>query len=192
MNARILLTAFCLLLAGATMSSAQAVDPEFGKHDTIYVDIATIGPGHWSLTVNYANKAPMNGFSLPLKYNAGLAKLIADSAVFAGGRVESWAFKGFRCDTAIQVLTLGGIANLSRTTHNVLNAGSGRIATIFIHASDTAKMKPLAVDTCTSSPNNTIQAIGDFSNLNLKEGEQITADMMNYLGVIPAFVVRKN
>lgn len=191
MNLRLkLLTVCAVVTLLGTAAQAQIADTLFGKNDTVYVDLTEIKPGQWSLGINYSNKHPLQAVSVPLKYNAGLAKLIADSAVFAGGRAEAWAFKGFRCDTAIQVVTLGMIANLGQNTKNTLNAGSGRLVTVFLHAAD-GKPGPLVIDTCTSYPNNTLQAVGDFSNLNLKEGEAITADMVTKLTITPSFIIRK-
>ena len=192
MNLRSKFFSLCavLIILGAT-TQAQVADTLFGKNDTLYVDMTEIKSGQWSLGISYSNKNAITAISVPLKYNAGLAKLIADSAVYAGGRVETWAFKGFRCDTAIQVITLGMIANLGPSSKNVLNAGSGRLVTVFLHAADSLKPGPLVVDTCTSYPNNTLQTVGDFSNLNLKEGEKITAEMVTKLTIAPAFMVRK-
>ena len=89
---------------------------------------------------------------------AGLNRIVADSAIYTGGRVEHVAYKGFRPDTAIQCVTLGLLANLG-PTQNTLTPGQGRLVTVFVSSLEDKPIEKLAVDTTTTHPNNSLMVI---------------------------------
>ncbi|MBU8932909.1 MAG: hypothetical protein KOO62_02770 [candidate division Zixibacteria bacterium] len=169
-----------------SISSAQ-VD-HFGVVDTIYADVAKINDANWSITINYTNDEAILGLSVPLKLTAGAVKIVADSAVYVGGRVEHFAYKSFRPDTVIQCVTLGMIANLG-PTKNVLAAGRGRLATIFVSSLGGKTIEKLGVDTTTTSPNNSLMVIADRKELEALGNDSIPAHLDQRGSIYPAFKV---
>lgn len=167
------------------MVTAQT-DP-YGKTDTIYAETAMIEPHIWTITVLYTNDEPIVGLTVPLKYKAGLTRLIADSAVYTGGRAANFAYRGFRVDTAIQCLTLGMIANLGPTTVR-LEPGTGRLVTVYLHSIDDAAITNLAVDTTTTNPNNSILTMTDAL---IGTPPDTLRPEFNKRQVVPAFIARK-
>ena len=175
-----------LLLLISTVVSAQ-VD-NFGVLDTVYADVAKIDDLNWTVTLSYANDQNVVGLSLPIKLDAGGNKIVADSAVYTGGRTELFTYKGFRPDTAVQCVTMGLIANLG-PTNNTLKPGRGRIVTIFVSSLDQAPIENLTVDTTTTHPNNTLMIVAD----RFQGGDPPdTIPMQNrrILQIKPAWVVR--
>lgn len=177
--------AFCLLLLPAQL---MAQTDNYGVTDTLYADLAKIDDLNWSITISYVNDQPVGGLSIPLQMTAGKNRLVADSAIYTGGRVEHFAFKGFRPDTAIQCVTLGIIANLG-PSNNVLEKGSGRLVTIFLSSMDGKKIENLFVDTTTTFPNNSMMVVADRSLLGPVDSTY--AMRMKELEIIPVFIVRK-
>ncbi|HKK20760.1 MAG TPA: hypothetical protein VJ983_04745 [candidate division Zixibacteria bacterium] len=137
--------------------AAAQVD-NFGKIDTVYADVAKINDNNWTITISCTNDESVVGLSVPLRMTAGMTKVVADSAIYTGGRVETFDYKGMRADTAIQCVTLGMIANLG-PTHKILDAGSGRLVTIFVSSLDKKPIEKLDVDTTTTNPNNSLLVI---------------------------------
>lgn len=166
--------------------AASAQSDPYGKIDTVYAETAMIDSNIWTITVNYSNDEPIVGLSIPLKYHAGLVKLIADSAVYAGGRAASFAYRGFRVDTAIQCLTLGMIANLGPTTVR-LEPGAGRLVTIYLSSIDDLAIKKLVVDTTTTNPNNSLLTMTDAV---IGTPPDTVRPEFNKRQVVPAFVAR--
>ncbi len=159
-----------------------------GNIDTIYADLAKIDDLNWTITVNYTHDEEIEGLSVPLKMTAGLNKILADSAIYTGGRVEHFTYRGFRADTAIQCVTLGMVANLG-PTNNYLARGSGRLVTIFVSSVEEKPIEKLVVDTTTTEPNNSLLIIPN----RLQYGEKIDTipqSMRKDMEIIPAFVVR--
>ncbi len=179
---------FAMVLIGVAalpiVASAQS-DP-YGKVDTVYAETAMIDSNIWTITVNYTNDEAIVGLSIPLKYHAGLVKLIADSAVYAGGRAASFAYRGFRVDTAIQCLTLGMIANLGPTTLR-MEPGTGRLVTIYLSSIDDLAIKKLVVDTTTTNPNNSLLTMTDAL---IGTPPDTVRPEFNKRQVIPAFLAR--
>ncbi len=150
-----LLIAACLMLLPV---AASAQLDNFGYVDTLYVEASKINDANWSITVSYSNDQSIVGMSIPLKMTAGLNRIVADSAIYTGGRVEHFAYKGFRPDTAIQCVTLGLLANLG-PTQNTLTPGQGRLVTVFVSSLEDKPIEKLAVDTTTTHPNNSLMVI---------------------------------
>lgn len=167
------------------MVSAQ-VDG-YGKPDTIFAELAKINDLNWSITISYSNDQQVVGLAVPLKMTAGPVRIVADSAIYTGGRVETFAFKTSRADTAIQCVTLGMIANLG-PTHNFLAAGSGRLVTVFVSALDKQPIEKLMVDTTTTNPNNSLMVIAD----KIQGADTSSYEDMEKLKILPAFVVKQS
>ena len=174
--------ALCILPA---MAGAQ-VD-KFGKPDTVLAEIGKVDPMHWTITISYVNDEQVVGLSVPLRMTAGLNRIVADSAVFIGGRVQNLAYNAFRADTAIQCVLLGMIANFGGTTKR-LEPGSGRLATIFVSSLDHKPIEKLVVDTTTVHPNNSLMAIAD--SVQGTPPDTTTVKERKDLEIIPAFVSR--
>lgn len=178
------LLALSLLLL-PMLASAQ-VD-QFGKTDTLYAELAKIDNQNWSITISYTNDEPIIAFAIPLKMTAGPNRIVADSTIFTGGRIESFAFKTSRADTAIQCVTLGIIANLS-PTHIFLAPGRGRIATIFVSSLDDKTIDKLVIDTTTTSPNNSLMVMAD----QFQGADTISSGEREKLIILPEFVIIEN
>lgn len=183
-----LLIRLLLLAALAILPTAgwSQTDP-FGKVDTIYAELAKVDSSLWTITIAYTNDEPVVGLSVPLKYNAGSNRLIADSAIYAGGRVEQFVYRGFRVDTAIQCLTLGMIANLG-PTHNKLAPGTGRLVTVYLSSVDDKPITKLSVDTTTTHPNNSLLVMTDSVIGTPPDTVKVE---FNKRAILPAFVVRQ-
>ncbi|MEE8575651.1 MAG: hypothetical protein V3T31_00205 [candidate division Zixibacteria bacterium] len=177
------LTISILLLAGTAFGQIDA----FGITDTLYADVARIDDNNWSITISYTNDEPVIGLTVPLKMSAGLNRIIADSGVYTGGRVEHFTFKGFRPDTGIQCVLLGMVANLGPTNLK-LDPGHGRLATIFVSSIDKKKIERLIVDTATVSPSRqTLLCVAEVLE-NDKTDPAMGIPASNR--IVPAFVVR--
>ena len=159
-----------------------------GKTDTVYADLARINDNSWSITINVTNDENILGLSVPLKLSGANVKVVADSASYAGGRVESFAYKGFRPDTAIQCIMLGMIANLG-PSDNKLAPGSGRLVTIFVSSLNGEKIEKLSVDTTTLSPDNSLMLVADVNDIT-EEADTIPKHLDKRLEIYPAFVAR--
>ena len=136
-------------------------DDPFGAPDTVYAEVAMIDDTHASVTISYFNDEEIVGLAVPLKMTAGMNKLVADSAIFTGGRVEKWSFLKFRPDTAVQCVTLGMIANMGPTNYK-MSPGIGRVATVFISSLTDEKIENLQIDTTTTYPSNYLQSVTDM------------------------------
>lgn len=174
------------LLALAPLAAVAQEDPH-GIPDTAYADVSRIDDYNFSITVSYTNDDAVVGLTVPLKMTAGLNRIVADSCVYTGGRVEDWAYKGFRPDSAIQCVLLGMVANLG-PTYRRLEPGSGRLATIFVSSIEGKKLDTLVIDTATVPPNSQqLLSIADMVQGTPPDTTRITMDDMR---IIPAFVVR--
>jgi len=147
---------FGLLVLMATSAVAQ-VD-EFGKADTIFAEPYKIDANNWGINVSLFNDEEIVGISVPLKFTSGKNRLVADSTIFKGGRAEHFRVKFARADTAIQSVTIGLIADVGVSVPPI-QAGKGRIATIFVSSLDKKEITSLAVDTTTTVPGNTLQMV---------------------------------
>ncbi len=177
----LVLTICCLPL----VASAQ-VD-KFGKPDTLTAEIGKVDPLHWTITVSLTNDEYVLGLSVPFRMTAGLNRIVADSAVFTGGRVSHFALNAFRADTAIQCVLLGMISSTGGPKKR-LDPGTGRLATIFISSLDKKPIEKLTVDTTTVHPQNSLLVIADTVQ-GLPSDTSHTTDIKD-TQIIPAFVVK--
>ncbi len=174
----------CLL----PMIAVAQVD-HFGKQDTLYADLSKIDDKNWKIDISYTNDEWVEALSIPLRLDGGNTRLVGDSAIFTGGRIESFDFKGFRVDTAIQCVTLGLLANLG-PNENVLPPGRGRLVTVFVSSPDDAPVKTLDVDTTFTRPNNNLMVVVK----RIQPGEPpdtIGHDREEEKKIIPVWVVTK-
>jgi len=169
--------------------AASAQIDLFGKLDTVYVDVARVDDLTWTLTVSFTNDEVVEGLSVPLKLSAGTNRVIADSSIYTGGRVDHFTLKAARADTAIQCITLGMVANLG-PTNNSLPVGSGRLVTVFVSSLDKKPIEKLQVDTTTTHPNNSLMVVANRSNWGEHSLDTITVEKRQELEILPAFVVR--
>jgi hypothetical protein len=184
----VLTAVICAVAVSMIPVVAMAQTDHIGKPDTIYADIAKIDDNNWSVTVSYTNDESVVGLSVPLKLDAGTTKILADSAVYTGGRVEEFAYKGFRPDTAVQAVLLGMIATLSSASV-VLPAGSGRLVTVFVSSQDGKAIEKLYVDTTTLYPSNSLLVVADHTELTV-EGDSVPPQLDKRREIIPVFVAR--
>ena len=179
-----------MVLAAMLMMVPIAVlaqsDPH-GKVDTAYADVSRIDDYNYSITISYTNDAAIVGLTVPLKMTAGMNRVVADSCIYTGGRVEDWAYTGFRPDTGIQCVLLGMVANLG-PTYKRLEPGSGRLATVFVSSIEGMKIDSLLVDTATVPPNT--QQLLTVADQIQGTPPDTTRIPMEKMRIIPAFVVR--
>lgn len=181
---KLILFAFALMVLPA-IASAQ-VD-QFGFVDTVYAELSKIDDFNWSITVKYTNDENVIGMSVPFKLSSGTNRIVGDSAIYTGGRVEHWTVKTFRPDTSIQCVTMGMIANLG-PTNKTLDPGKGRLVTIFVSSLDNKPIESLYVDTTTTSPNNSLMIIADRFQTGEKP-DTIPLNDRQKLEIRPHFVV---
>ena len=185
MNRVITIVAFCLLFT--TVSNAQT--DNYGKTDTLYADVEKTGESSWTITISLTNDEYIGAMSVPLKMSAGAVKIVGDSAIYTGGRVEHFTLKLFRPDTAIQCVTMGMIANMG-PTNKTLAPGSGRLLTIYVSSLDGSPIKKLIVDTATTTPNNSMMMVADRIQ-QTDPPDTLPFSENKKLEIIPAFVVRE-
>ncbi len=184
---KLITTSVALVLLFAAVGSAQ-VDA-FGKTDTLYADVAKVNDQVWTVTVKYTNDEAVKGLSIPFKFGAGTTKVVADSVVYTGGRVEGFDLIRSRPDTAIQCVTLGIVGSLG-PQKKLLAPGSGRLATIFVSSLDGNPIEKLTVDTTTTSPANSLMAVADDDELVRVLGAKDSNALDRRIEIYPAFVVR--
>lgn len=175
----------CILVALPLLAGAQ-VD-KIGKPDTLVAEIGKIDAMHWTITVSLTNDEYLLGLSVPLKMTAGLNRVVADSAVFIGGRIANFAIRAFRADTAIQCVLLGAVASVGGPRAR-LDPGTGRLATIFVSSLDKKPIEKLAVDTTTMHPSNSLMVIADSVQGTPPDTTVITDQKT--MQIVPAFVVK--
>ncbi|HSG98923.1 MAG TPA: hypothetical protein VLB27_02670 [candidate division Zixibacteria bacterium] len=143
--------------SGGDSTEAFVPDPE-GARDTLYTEITRIGPNDWSINVSYFTDVEVFAASVPLKFTAGLRRVVVDSTIFTGGAAEHFQVKTARPDTAIQCVTIGLIAALS-PNGKPLAPGKGRLGTVFLHAQGDGAAPALVVDTTTTHPENSLMFV---------------------------------
>lgn len=165
-----------------------ADDARFKAPDTVFADLSKIDNQTWSVTISCFNDEDVVGVAVPLKMDAGMTKIRADSAVYRGGRVEKWSYLGFRPDTAIQCVTLGMVASAG-PNDVYMPAGKGRLVTVFVSSTDGKPIEDLTVDTTTTAPSNTLVLIARRDNS--IPTDSLTAADFNKRLMTPIWVVRK-
>lgn len=180
--------ALLVIIGAASLAHAGGPVDKLGKPDTVYCDLAQVNPTCWTITVSCTNDESIAGIAVPLKLSAGLNRIVADSAVFTGGRCDKFAIQRFRADTAIQCALIGLIANFG-PSKNKLAVGSGKIATIYVSSLENKPIEKLAVDSTTMNPNNSLMAVAEA--LQGEPPDTVRVDRKD-VEIIPAFVVRQS
>ena len=174
-----------ILFSAGTAALSQEIPPipkpvdsdPLGERDTLFAEIARIDDNSWTVNLSTYNDYTLFGLSIPLRLTSGLRKVLIDSIILTGGRVEHFEWPLIRIDTAIQCVTVGLIAGLNPQV-KPLAIGRGRIATIFAHSLGEGRAPALKVDTITTAPSNSLL----FINSEMKpDTEQFK--------ILPAFVV---
>lgn len=161
----------------------------FGKPDTLIADLSKVDDYNWKIDISFINDEWVEALSIPLRLIGGKTRLRGDSAIFTGGRIEKFDYKGFRADTAIQCVTLGLVANLGPNQKS-LPPGKGRLVTIFVSSPDKEPIKDMTVDTTFTRPNNKLLVIAK----RIQPGEPpdtIGLDREDEKQIIPVWVVTK-
>lgn len=174
-----------LLLAFIPTTGTAQVDA-IGAPDTIWADVAKINDDNWTITVSYFNDETVLGLSVPFRMTSGLNRIVADSAIFTGGRVEHFGMKSFRADTAIQCVLLGMVG--PGASKRVLTPGKGRLATIYVSSLDKKPIEKLDVDTTTVHPQNSLLSVADSLQGNPPDTVRVQQKDMQ---IVPVFIVRK-
>ena len=176
-----------LALAVMLPLSSMAQTDHFGEMDTITAQVAMIDNQHFTITISCFNDENLLGLSVPLKMSAGTNRIVADSAVYTGGRVEHFAYHGFRPDTAAQTVMLGMVANMG-PTKNVLRPGHGRLATVFVSSFDKKPIEKVVIDTTTLKPNNSLMLVANHEDL-AAITDSATSQLDKRVQIYPEFVV---
>jgi hypothetical protein len=167
-NSLLLAMAILLLFSASLLAQSD----KFGKVDTLYVEPYSIDGKNWGVNVLLVNDEDLIALQIPLTFSAGKNnRVVVDSTVFKGGRVEDFRFKLARVDTSTQCVTIGLINDLGGPIPPV-PPGKGRLATIFVSSLDGKKIESLSVDTTTTPPSNDLQLVHPPTE-----------------GVVPAFIV---
>lgn len=169
---------------------AQPNPDTFGAPDTLYAQVARLDENTMTVTLSYTNDENIVGLQIPLKMHAGDNMLVADSAVFTGGRLAEakWSELRFRPDTSIQCVTLGLMASISPAPV-VLPPGRGRIATLYISSLEQKKIQNFTIDTTTTHPGLYLMAMTDIT---LGKGADTTRLSIHERQIIPQWVIKKS
>lgn len=147
------IAALCLMAGFAT---AQ-VDP-LGKPDTVSLFIAPVAEGKWVISAHVWNDEELAALDIPLKYTAGMAKVMVDSVSFKGTRTEYFAQKNYQVDTAKQIMHFGGFAYMD-PQKPPLAVGKGEVARIYFSIQSDKKPGPFAADTTTYTNGSTMMLV---------------------------------
>ena len=181
----LLVTSFIIVLALPFAASAQL--DSVGVLDTVYAEVNQINELTWTVTFSYTCDADIVGMSLPFKISAGLNRIVADSVIY-DPRVADFQYKTMRADTAIQCVTIGLIANVG-PGNKMMEAGSGKVATVFISSIEDKAIEALTIDTTTTHPNNTLMAAACALQGTPPDTVRITHTQQK---ILPAFVILKS
>ncbi len=177
-----------VMLIMLPMLAAAQVDG-FGQTDTLYAELARIDQTNWTITISYTNDEWIEALSLPFILEAGETKIVADSAVYTGGRAADFDYKGYRADSAIQCFTLGMMANMG-PSQNGLPPGSGRLVTVFVSSLDGSPIEQLTMDSTTTHPSNTLMTIAQA----IQPGDSPDSIPIETLGdettIVPVLLIR--
>jgi hypothetical protein len=138
-----------------TAGLALAQSDPLGKVDTVSLYVETIADGKWMVSVHLWNDEPLAAIDIPLKYTAGVARIVIDSVAFKGTRLDGFEQRGAQIDTVKQVMHFGGFAYIA-SQKPPLPAGKGEVARIYFSARGEKKPGPFAVDTTAYSVSSTL------------------------------------
>jgi hypothetical protein len=141
-----------------TAGVAFAQDDPLGKVDTVSLFVETLADGKWMVSAHVWNDEELAAIDIPLKYTAGVAKIVVDSVSFAKTRVEGFALKSPQVDTAKQTMDVGLLAFMD-PVKPPLPVGKGEVARIYFSVRGDKKPGPFAVDTTAYSSANTLMLV---------------------------------
>jgi len=143
-----------ILLAGNLM----AQDDPLGKIDTVTLVVDNPAEGQWVISAHVWNDEEIAAIDIPIKFTAGIARLMVDSISYAGTRMEYFAQKYNPIDTAKQIMHFGGFAYMG-PDKPPMAPGSGEVARVYISATGDKKPGVFAVDTTFMEPNSTLMLV---------------------------------
>ena len=181
-------TMICLLMVTAMPVLAWSQTDQFGATDTVFADVAKLNDATWTVTISYFNDQNVVGLAVPFKMDAGTNKIVADSAIYTGGRIAAaeWTYPGFRPDTAIQCVTLGMMANIGPTKHK-LTPGTGRLVTVYVSSLEGEPIENLTIDSTQTAPGNRLMTVVD--RIQGTPPDTVTVELADR-SFTPAWVVR--
>ena len=160
--------------AGPNEKPAEAA--KMSATDTIMVTVYPgAGPNQFRFEVFAVNADSVAGMPIPLRVTSEGAKLMFDSASFAGSRTEYFQLKTQNADTAAQTVLFGLIADLSGSKPP-LAPGRGKALTFFCTAEKPVKPDQVGVAPVILPPANKLE-------FNVWEDGQVK-------GVRPTFVLK--
>jgi hypothetical protein len=154
--ARLTVLSVAVLLLATTAAFGQ-MDP-FGKTDTLTLTVHEVDNMSWMITGSLWNDEEIAALDVPIKYTAGVTKLLVDSVSYADGRMDYFAMKQHQVDTTGQAMHIGGFAYLG-SDKPPLAPGNGQIFKIFISATGDKKGGVFAIDTTYYPPASTMQLV---------------------------------
>jgi len=145
----------------AAIGTAQT-DP-YGKIDTLSLVVKQLSETSWLVSTQIWNDEEISAFDISVKYTAGIARLIVDSASFGDTRASYFAWKSHQVDTTGQAINLGGLASMG-PDKPPLAPGSGEIGRLYISAVGDKKPGPFAVDTTIFKNKNKLMLVSKDAN----------------------------
>ncbi len=130
---------------------------EYGKPDSISVEIANTSGSQWEAIVKLTNDENLAALTLPFRWGPRHGFFRLDSASYAGTRTSYFAVKTFLPDTTKETILIGLISDLGRGLPP-LEPGSGPIAKLYFTMLKNPA-KPLVIDTTFIGPHNVLQMV---------------------------------
>ena len=158
MSVKKLAIMFGLAVFVAASSCVWAQNDPLGKTDTVTLKVTPVGTSQWMVSMVVWNDEPLAAVDIPIRYTAGMAKLVVDSVSFKGTRMEAFAQKYGPVDTANQMMHVGGLAYMG-PDKPPLAPGDGEMARVYISMKDEKKPAPFAIDTTTMAPNSSLMLV---------------------------------
>lgn len=149
----LLVLALCL-----TAATAMAQNDPIGKTDTVTLKIETLSENKWMVSVHVWNDEDLAALDIPIRFTAGVARVMVDSVSFKNTRISYFAQKYAPIDTANQIMHFGGIAYMG-TDKPPLAPGEGVVARVYFSVAGDKKPGPFTVDTTTVPPNSTLMLV---------------------------------
>jgi hypothetical protein len=152
------LTVLTVAVVCLAAASASAQNDPFGKTDTLTLAVQDMGNNSWMVTGYLWHDEDLAALDVPIKYTAGIAKLMVDSVSFEGGRMDYFAMKQHQVDTTGQTMHIGGFAYLG-SDKPPLAPGNGEMFKIYFSTIGDKKAGVFAVDTTFYPPASTMQLV---------------------------------
>lgn len=151
---------FTLLMLTLFLAAVPALaqnDP-IGKIDTVTLKIETLSENKWMVTAHLWNDEELAALDIPIRFTAGIARVLIDSISFKDTRISYFAQKYSPVDTLNQVAHFGGLAYLG-PDKPPLAPGEGVVARIYFSVKGDTKAGLFTVDTTTVPPNSSLMLV---------------------------------